>query len=312
MRYFLICFCVLASWLDGMAQQSPVYSQYIFNELVINPAYAGSHVQMSLTSMYRNQWVNLDGAPRTFSVSGHSSFLKERMGLGLMITSDQIGSYNNQSLFGSYAYILKTPVGKLSMGLQAGFNLVSVDFSDLNLEFQADGAFTGFTNKFRPNFGAGLYFHNDLYYAGISVPFLLNNSVTTNLIEGDFSSAIREARYYYIHGGVVLPLNATNTVKLNPGLLLRAQEGSPLSLDINAGVIFHEVFSIGASYRNIEGIVTYFDLKVSDQFHFGYSYDWTASDLNQFSNGTHEFMLNYRFRVRSVHGNIECPSYYQH
>ncbi|ELR67971.1 hypothetical protein C900_01507 [Fulvivirga imtechensis AK7] len=99
---------------------------------------------------------------------------------------------------------------------------------------------------------------------------------------------------------------------MNPTILIRAQEGSPLSMDINAGFIFYDVFSIGASYRNIDAIITYIDLKISEQFHFGYSYDWTTSDINKFSQGTHEFMLNYRFRIRKIHGNVECPSYFQY
>lgn len=228
-----------------------------------------------------------------------------------MLTNDEIGSYKNQSVFGSYAYILKTPVGKLALGLQAGFNLVSADFSDLNLIDQGDASFGTIENRFRPNFGAGVYFHNEYFFAGFSVPFLLNNSITQDNVESVLSE-IREARYYYLHGGALLPLSRSKNVQLNPGLLIRAQEGSPLSLDINAGFVFYEVFSVGASYRNIDAIVTYLDLKLTDQLHFGYSYDWTTSDINQFSNGTHEFMLNYRFRIRQIHGNAECPSYFRY
>ena len=311
MRYILTCVVLVIGFSNVRAQQNPVYSQYLFNGLALNPAYAGSHVQMSLTTQYRNQWVNFDGAPRTFSVSGHTSLLKERMGLGAMITNDQIGSYRNQSIFGSYAYILKTPAGKLSLGLQAGFNMVSADFSDLNLFSQGDASFGGLDNKFRPNFGAGAYFHNKHFFAGFSVPFLLNNSLSTDGIESALGE-IREARYYYLYGGFLLPLNRTRQVVFNPAVLLRAQEGSPLSLDVNAALIFYEVFSIGASYRNIDAVITYLDLKLSDQLHFGYSYDWTTSDIAQFSNGTHEFTLNYRFRIRQIHGNAECPSYFQY
>ncbi len=312
MRYLLICLLfIVGGFTNTRAQQNPVYSQYIFNGLVINPAYAGSHVQMSLTAMYRNQWVNLDGAPKTYSITGHTALMKQKIGVGLMLTNDEIGSYSSQSMYGSYAYILKTPAGKLSLGLQAGFNLVSADFSDLNLIDPGDGSFATVSNRFRPNFGAGVYFQNKIFSAGFSVPFLLNNSISADEIEGVLSE-IREARYYYLHGGMLLPLSRMGHVQLNPGLLVRAQEGSPLSMDVNVGFIFYDVFSVGASYRNIDAIVTYLDLKLSEQLHFGYSYDWTTSDLNQFSNGTHEFMLNFRFRVRKIHGNVECPTYYQY
>ena len=310
MRYFVVCLC-LSVYSGSYCQQSPIYSQYIFNGLVLNPAYAGSHVQMSLTTMYRNQWVNFDGAPKTFSLSGHTSLMKNKIGVGLMLTNDEIGSYNSQSVFGSYAYILKTPVGKLALGLQAGFNVVSADFSDLNLIDQGDASFGNLNSRIRPNFGAGAYFHNENFFAGFSVPFLLNNSLSQDNVESVLSE-IREARYYYLHGGALLPITRSKTVQFNPALLIRAQEGSPLNMDINAGFVFYEVFSVGASYRNIDAIITYLDLKLTDQLHFGYSYDWTTSDINQFSNGTHEFMLNYRFRIRQVHGNVECPTYFQY
>lgn len=309
-RTVLVVVLIVASAGWTQAQQNPVYSQYIFNGLVINPAYAGSHVQFSATAMYRNQWVNFEGAPKTFSFSAHTTLLKNKIGVGLLATNDEIGSYKNQSLFGSYAFIIKSPIGTLAMGLQAGFNLTSADFSGLNLDDFDDPSFAGFDNKIKPNFGAGAYFHNDYLFAGFSVPFLLNNNISSDAEA--LLNEIKEARYYYLHGGLILPLDRAKTVQLNPTILIRAQEGSPLSMDINAGFIFYDVFSIGASYRNIDAIITYIDLKISEQFHFGYSYDWTTSDINKFSQGTHEFMLNYRFRIRKLHGNVECPSYFQY
>ncbi|MTI21970.1 type IX secretion system membrane protein PorP/SprF, partial [Fulvivirga sp. RKSG066] len=238
------------------SQQYPIYSQYIFNGLVLNPAYAGSHVQFSATAMYRNQWVNFDGAPKTLTFSAHTALFNGRVGTGLLITDDQIGSYSNKNIYGSYSYIIKTPAGKLAMGLQAGMNILSADFSALNLDSPDDPSFANFNNKIKPNFGAGLYFHNDLFFAGFSVPFLLNSGFEKAEIENAINE-IRSARYYYLNGGVTIPLNRMKSVQLVPSLLIRAQEGSPLSLDINAGVIFYELLSVGASYRNIDAIVTY-------------------------------------------------------
>lgn len=293
------------------AQQYPVYSQYIFNPLVINPAYAGNHVQFSATLMYRNQWVNLDGAPRTTSLTMHSTLGRPSVGVGFMLTNDKIGSYNNTSVYGQYSYSIKMPSnGKLSMGVQGGFNLVSADYSDLNLDNDNDASFINFSNKIRPNFGAGVSYQNEKFYAGFSIPFILNATISSDL--ESFVTELKEARYYYLHGGAYLPLNPAKTAVVHPSLLLRTQEGQPLSMDASLEVIFQEVFSVGASYRNIDALVTYLTLKISDNFHFGYSYDWTSSDLNQFSNGSHEFMLNYRFRIQKFHGNVECPSFYSH
>lgn len=303
----VVVLVVSVGW--AQAQQYPVYSQYLFNGLVINPAYAGSHVQLSTTAMYRNQWVNFDGAPKTLSFSAHTSLLKNKIGVGLLLTNDEIGSYSNQSMFGSYSFIIKSPVGTLALGLQAGINVVSADFSDLDLNDFDDPSFAGFDTKIKPNFGAGVYFHNDYMFAGFSVPFLLNNNISTST--ETLLNEIKEARYYYLHGGLILPMDRFKKVQFNPSVLIRAQEGSPLSMDINAGFIFYDVFSVGASYRNIDGIVTYINLKLTDALHFGYSYDWTTSDIRMFSQGTHEFMLNYRFRIRKIHGTAECPSYFQ-
>ncbi|UII19367.1 PorP/SprF family type IX secretion system membrane protein [Fulvivirga ligni] len=289
-------------------QQYPVYSQYIFNPLVINPAVAGSHVQVSATAMHRNQWVNFEGAPKTLNFSAHTSLLKNKIGVGLMVSDDKIGSYSNQSVFGSYAYIIRSPLGTFSMGLQAGLNVTSADFSNVQRDI-TDESFTNFTNKLKPNFGAGVYYSNDVLFAGFSVPFILNNNVSSSAEA--LLNEISEARYYYLHGGLILPLNRMKTVQLNPTLLIRAQEGQPLSMDINAGFIFYDVCSIGLSYRNVEGIVSYIQLKLSDELNFGYSYDWTTSDINRYSSGTHEFSLNYRFRIRKIHGNVECPSVFK-
>ncbi|MBL3657313.1 PorP/SprF family type IX secretion system membrane protein [Fulvivirga sediminis] len=306
----LIVALVFMSVIKTEAQQYPVYSQYIFNPLVINPAVAGSHVQVSATAMYRNQWVNFDGAPKTFSFSGHTSLLKNKIGVGLLVANDQIGSYNNNSVFGSYAFIIRSAMGTFSMGLQAGFNLTSADFSSLNLKDPNDPSFAAFDNKFKPNFGAGVYYSNDLFFAGLSVPFILTNSVDITDAEA-LANGVKEARYYYFHGGMTLPLSRMKTVVFNPTVLLRGQEGQPLSMDLNAGFIFYDVFSVGASYRNVDAIVTYIQLKITESLNFGYSYDWTSSDMKQYSSGSHEFSLNYRFRIRKIHGNVECPSVFK-
>ncbi len=296
---------------SGKAQQYPIYSQYIFNGLILNPAYAGSHVQFSASAMYRNQWVNFDGAPQTLFFSAHTSLWKERMGLGLLVSDDRIGSYSNQNVYASYAFIIKTPVGKLAMGLQAGVNMLSADYEDLNLDDVNDISFTSPNNQLKPNFGTGVYYYSKYFFAGFSVPFLLTNGYSNAELENVINGGIRSARNYYLYGGMNIPLNRDATVKFQPSLLLRGQEGSPLSADINASFVFYDLLSVGASYRNIDAVVSYIDLKLSESFHFSYSYDLTTSAIRAASNGTHEFMLNYRFKIRSIHGNIECPNFYQ-
>jgi type IX secretion system PorP/SprF family membrane protein len=292
-----------------IAQQYPVFTQYYFNELVINPAFAGSHVQLSLSSTYRNQWVNFPGSPRTFSFSGHSSLNKGKVGVGLLVNNDKIGSYNNQNVYAYYAYKIHFNKGTLSMGLQGGFNVLGADFSKLDLQNPGDASFVA-TTSFKPNVGAGLYYHRSNFFVGFSVPFIINNSVATNLENA--IAQISEARYYFLRSGAIFPLNAEKTIKINPSILVRAQEGQPLSLDLNAGFIFYDILSPGISVRSGDAVISFIDFKISEKFHFAYSYDLTSSGIRNYSNGSHEFMINYRAKITPSQKGLPCPSYYSY
>lgn len=303
-------FVLFSFFTASVAQQYPVFTQYYFNELVINPGYAGSHVQLSATTMYRNQWVNFPGAPKTFNFSSHVALRKNKIGVGLMVDHDEIGSYRNNHIYGYYAYKIHFQDATLSMGLQAGVNLLGANFSDLDLMDPDDASFYNLINEVKPNFGGGIFYHTKNYFLGFSVPFILNNKLAT--AGENFLTEIKEARYYFLRGGAVFPLNRSNNVKINPSILVRAQEGQPLSFDINNAFIFYDVFSIGTSYRLGDSFITFIDLKLTDKLHFGYSYDWTSSTINKFSNGSHEFMLNFRSIIRGVHKDPECPQYYDY
>jgi len=308
-KYTLLITAILLAGLhlSASGQQYPVFSQYYFNELVINPAYAGNHVQLSLTSMYRNQWVNFPGAPRTFSFSGHTALYDGKVGVGMLVNHDEIGSYSNENVYGYYSYRIALPNATLSMGLQAGFNFLGADYSKLDLLNPGDVSFSTL-NTYKPNFGAGVYLNFKNSFIGFSVPFILNSMLAANM--ATLGAQIQEARYYFLRAGTIRTINPKRTLKFNPSILVRAQEGQPLSMDINAGLIIHDVLNVGLSLRSGDALISFIDLKLSESFHFAYSYDLTGSDLNKFSNGTHEFVLNYRTRIRSVHKNVECPDYY--
>ncbi|MFZ5970320.1 MAG: type IX secretion system membrane protein PorP/SprF [Bacteroidota bacterium] len=307
-RFLLLL--LLASGITARAQQYPVFTQYYFNELVINPAYAGNHIQLSATAMYRNQWVNFPGAPRTFSFTTHTALLRNKVGVGLMVNHDEIGSYKNDHIYGSYSYMLRFPHSTLAMGLQAGVNVVGANFSRLDLQNPDDLSFAGF-NSVKPNFGAGVLYNKKNFFVGFSVPFIINSALTSGSFE-NIANEIRQKRFYFLRGGTILPLHRSKNVQINPSILVRSQEGQPLSMDLNMAVIFYEVFSVGTSWRSGDAFITFIDLKLSEQFHFAYSYDMTSSALNRFSNGSHEFMINYRTRIRGIHQNVECPSYYNY
>jgi type IX secretion system PorP/SprF family membrane protein len=298
---------LVAATFSVNAQLFPVFSQYYFNELAINPAYAGAHVQFSATATYRNQWINFPGAPQTVSFSSHSSFVRGKVGVGLMVNSDKIGSYANTDVAGSYAYKIKFRQSTLSFGLQGMLYFVGADFSSLNLKDPGEPAFQ-IINQLKPNVGGGIYYHKKDFFVGFSVPLIVNSKFD-NLRIG---SALQQARNYFLRAGVIKPIGKTGNIKVNPSILVRSQEGQPLSVDFNTAFIFYDIFSAGLSYRSDDAVISFVSIKLAEQLHFNYSFDWTASNLRPFSSGTHEFMLNYRFKVSGVHKNLACPTYWNY
>lgn len=290
------------------AQLYPVFSQYYFNELVLNPAYAGSHVQLSATSTYRHQWINFPGAPRTLNFTAHSSFARGKVGLGILFNQDKIGSYANNDLTVSYAYKIKMPHATFSFGLQGMMYFVGADFSQLNLKNLDDASFN-VINQLKPNIGAGLYYNRKNFFVGFSVPFLVNSNFESG---SQVLTDLKQRRNYLLRSGIIKNLDPKGDFKINPSILVRAQEGQPLSIDLNAAVIFYDMISGGVSYRSGDAVIGFISLKLAEQLHFNYSYDFTTSNLRPFSSGTHEFMLNYRYKISRVHKNLPCPTYWNY
>jgi type IX secretion system PorP/SprF family membrane protein len=317
MRLPFFIILVLVSF-SACAQLYPVYSQYYFNELMINPAFAGAHVQFSATSTYRNQWINFPGAPKTFSLTAHSSLVGGRVGVGIMINEDKIGSYANKDLTLVYAYKLRFPKSTLSFGIQGSLYFLNADFSALNIQ-QGDPSFIPY-NIFKPNFGAGIYYNRRNFFIGFSNPYLINSKFSSSMMSADpvtglptkLQTNLYQFRNYFLRSGFIAKLDQKGNVKINPSILLRAQEGAPLSLDINTSFIFYDVFSAGVSLRSGDAIISFLSLKLSEKLYFSYSFDFTTSDLAPFSSGTQELMLNYRAKITAVHKNLECPTYHSY
>jgi type IX secretion system PorP/SprF family membrane protein len=297
MRVSLLFFIMSCS-IQTMGQLYPVFSQYYFNELIINPAYAGAQVQLSTTTTYRNQWVNFPGSPKTFSLTTHSSFLNGKIGLGLMIDVDKIGSYENTDVAFSYSYKLKFPQSTLSFGLQGVLYFINADFSALSLIDPGDPSFS-IIKKFNPNVGSGVYYNRRNFFVGFSVPYLIDSKFS--------ASGSQQLRNYFLRSGFYQALDARGNIKINPSILVRAQEGQPLSVDINNAFIFYDTFNVGLSYRTGDALISFVGLKISEKFFFSYSYDLTTSHISPFS--TQELMLNYRARINAVHKNLLCPTY---
>lgn len=290
------------------AQQRPMQSLYMFDPLLVNPAYAGNHVQLSATGIYRNQWVNFPGAPRTFTATVHSGFRKSRVGLGMIVGHDEIGIHAENSLYFVYSY--KLPISRysktiLSFGLQGGFNDLKSDYGKLTPKDKQDPLYGVVDRNFSWNFGGGVFLYSDKFYAGISVPYGLNNRVV-NL--KNIETTAQQNRYYYLMGGYTHTVSPN--VKLIPSTLIRLQEKAPLSFDLNLVMALYNSVGFGLSYRLDDAVVGLFELQINENFHVGYAYDFTTSAIANYSNGSHEIMINYRVKINKIHRGIPCPSYW--
>lgn len=305
MKRTLIGLITLLLALNTLAQQKPIFSQYGFNPLAINPAFAGSQDQFSASALYRSQWVNLEGAPTTSTLTANTGIRGKRIGLGFIIANDQIGVHSDLSLYLSYAFRIKFKDGALALGLQAGFNYLKSDFSKLLLQNINDPNLSGLFSKFNPNFGAGVFYDRGPFYAGFSVPYLINSKFFSN--EMDFSEA-KSKRYYFFVVGRLFKLN--NRFEMKPETLVRYQEGAPLGIDLNLKFILDKKIALGGSFRSGDAFITTFELQLNDNLRLGYAYEATFSSIRYFSRGSHEFMVNYRINIQGLNKRQNCPTYF--
>ena len=229
------------------AQQDAQYTQYMYNTLSINPAYAGSRDVLSIAGLYRTQWVGLDGAPDTQTFNIHSP-VSERVGLGFSIINDEIGNGTNQDTYFDFAFSYSIPVsynGTLAFGLKAGGHLLNIDFNKLRIYNGGanPGMGDGIDKRFAPNFGAGIYYHTNRFYAGLSIP----NFLETEHFENSSATIARERMNAYLITGMVFDLSLD--VKFKPALLFKAVQGAPLQADVTANFLFSETVTLGAAYR---------------------------------------------------------------
>lgn len=290
---FILLFITVEKYSYG--QQDAMYSQYMFNTLAINPAYAGSRNVISATALYRSQWVGIKGAPETQTLSVDGATANKKVGLGLQLFNDQVGVTKNTGIYGSYAYRLRFDRSTLAFGLQAGASRFIGNYGGVNLDEygSTDAAFAENVSKIMPNFGAGVYFNSDRFYVGVSVPHLINNSLNNDNAINSNGLVARQYLHFFIATGYVFDLN--EDVKLKPSLLFKGVKGSPMQLDINANLWFYDTFSIGAQYRTESDIGAMAEIQISQQLRLGYAYDYSVSKLRNYNSGSHEIMLRYEF-----------------
>ncbi len=317
MKKILLVFAVLiALSFSANAQQDARYTQYMFNKLAFNPGYAGTADGLSLSGLYRIQWVNIDGAPTSFTLSGHTPLgAAKKIGVGAFLEHDQIGVHKETSIFLSYSY--KFAIGdrsKLSVGVNGGAAFLNSDFQSIManggnewIDLTVDGAFMENVNKVLPNFGVGLYYYTpNKYYVGLSAPFLLENSL------GGPRKVAKQARHYYLTGGFVMPLG--DNLKLKPSMLVKmVPNRAPIQFDANVMFLIKDALWLGTSFRiddqiNSESLDFIAAFQMKNGMRIGYAYDLTLSDLSSYTSGSHEIMLGYDFLGKDK--RIVTPRYF--
>jgi type IX secretion system PorP/SprF family membrane protein len=292
------------------AQQDAQYTQYMFNTMSVNPAYAGSRGQLSIAALYRAQWVGLNGAPKTQSLNLHSPIRESRVGYGISVINDDIGDGVVQETYFDGVISYSIPVSldaELSFGLKVGGNLLNLDFNGLNNFDNEPISGDDIQNKFSPNFGLGVYYHDKQFYAGLSAPNLLQTQHFDNA-QRDANSvqflSTDRINFYFITG-YVIDLHDDGSLKFKPALLTKVVSGAPLQLDLSASFLFNDKFSFGAAYRWDAAISALAGFQITDQLMLGLAYDRETTELGstQFNDGSFEVFLRFEL-VKFFRGTI--------
>jgi len=273
------------------AQFSPDFSQYMFNGLALNPAYTGSREALSLSLLYRKQWVGFDGSPETKTFSAHAPLKNDRVALGLMVFNENFAATSYTSAFANYAYRIRLGAGKLSLGLKAGIQSVNESYNKVRTIDPNDPAFENLSGSgIVPNFGIGAYYYTNRYYVGVSVPSLL--SITRR---GDSYGVYNDFANYSYDFTAGMLIDAMQNFKFKPSVLVKYQSGTA-QYDFNTNFIFlDDRLWVGASYRLEQAVVGMLEFQINNQLRLGYSYDYTLGEINKYNNGSHEIMLRYEF-----------------
>jgi len=293
---------LLMTWVTSVGQQDPLYSQYLFNPFIINPAYAGYSKDLTALAAYRLQWAGYDGSPVTMNASGHVALADNRMGLGLVVLLDKLGSDRTTTLQASYAYHLLLNKGmRVSFGLNGGVVNYKTDYSDLIID-ETDPKFQQTISEFKPTVGAGVIFSTDHLYLGISVPKMLK--ATTEVGE---SNVVLYNQHAYAHLAYVFVL--TQRLKLKPFILARAVQGSSVNADFGAALHADDAYTIGFFTRSLNTYGFLAKLNLGDMLRFGYVFELPTNQSVGAQYTTHEFTLGIRMRLLRFHDLVAVADF---
>lgn len=290
--------------IGSRAQQDPGYTQYMYNTMTVNPAYAGSTGTLEALLLHRSQWTGIDGAPSTQSFTIHSPLANEHVGLGFSVVNDKLGPSNELYLDGNFSYtILLSETNKLAFGLKAGARMMNVDWTRGRYYDPVDALLNNnIENKFKPSLGAGVFLYDEKWYAGMSVPSFLRSDYYDDVEE----AVLSERLHYYLIGGYVFDIG--ENLKFKPAALARFVSGAPFALDVSANFLIQEKFTAGVSYRWDDSVSALVGFQITPALYAGYAFDYTVSDLNKYNDGSHEIILRYQLPKKS--SQMKSPRFF--
>jgi type IX secretion system PorP/SprF family membrane protein len=285
-QYYFVILLFLGVSDIVFSQQNFNYTQYTYSMSIVNPAYAGSRESLSVNVLWKTQWLGIEGAPKTSTLSIHSP-LGEKVGLGFSAVYDEVGPLKDTHLYGDFSYAVRVSLkGQLAFGLKGGVSLQNIN-SALFMFNENESFDNDFENKVSPNFGVGVYYFQDFFYVGASIPRILDTNFST--INSGSTSRVSKNTAFFITSGYVFEIN--RDLKLKPSTMIRYSKDLLMSIDVSATAFIKDKLEIGASYRHNESINFMAGVFVSDSFRIGYSYDYTIGDLSTFNNGSHEILF---------------------
>jgi type IX secretion system PorP/SprF family membrane protein len=293
----------------SFGQQDPIMTQYLFDKLPMNPGNAGSVDALSVNLIDRYQWVGIKDGPNTITLTANSYLPNPHLGVGLFVYRDALGPSVETGVMGSFAYKILFPKGKLSFGVQFGFNYLNIDWSALNPNDPGDPVINNqVKRKAVPDAGVGIYYYSRRFYAGISSTHLLQNEMVVSKDNQNNSTSFSKLlRHFYGISGVAIPLS--ETIDLRPSILVKYVQNAPVQADVNVSMLFNGIFWVGVGYRTEKCMTFLVDVNIAKNLHIGYSYDAWFNELKSYNMGSHEIRLGYDFDIFGLEKMV-TPRYF--